>query len=57
MTTFFHDIRYALRVLGKNRGFTAVTILTLALGIGINTAFFSLLDIAFRQLPVGTRKL
>ncbi len=53
MTTFFNDVRYGLRVLAKNPGFTAVVVLTLALGIGANTAIFSLLDQAIlRALPV-----
>ncbi len=53
MTTFFNDVRYGLRMLAKNPGFTAVVVLTLALGIGANTAIFSLLDQAIlRALPV-----
>jgi predicted permease len=51
--TLLKDIRYALRWMARSPGFSAVAILSLGLGVGVNTAMFSLVDsLLFRPLPV-----
>src|SRR5262245_46870807 len=51
---FLQDIRYAWRTMSANRSFSALALLSLALGIGANTAIFSFLDsILLRSLPVS----
>jgi predicted permease len=50
----YQDLRFAIRTFRRNPGFTAVAIITLALGIGANTAIFTLIDaVLFRPLPFG----
>lgn len=56
MSDFFQDVRYGLRSLRRAPGLTIAVVLTLALGLGVNMAMFSFLDIVFLRPPAGVHE-
>ena len=57
MQVFFRDVRYALRQLGKTPVFTIAALITLALGLGVTVAMFSVIDqVLLRPLPFNNAK-
>src|SRR5258708_7586479 len=53
MDTFWHDLRYAVRMLRRSPAFTLIALLSLTLGIGANTAIFTMIDsMILKTLPV-----
>ena len=52
LETLFRDLRYSFRMMAKNKGFTAVAVISIALGIGANTTVFSVINaVLLRSLP------
>lgn len=55
MTTLWQDLRYGARMLAKNRAFTAIALITLAIGIGANTIMFSISDLLLLAHPARVK--
>ena len=54
LESLWQDVRYALRLLSHSRGFTVLAVLTIAIGIGVNTTVFTLVNaVAMKMLPVS----